>query len=1238
MSRVITCVLACVLLVACQDTPGVECDDGSLCPDGTTCRAIAGTDRCLSDTQLEQCDGKLDRTPCEASPGVAGLCNQGACLRAGCGDGFVSGTEQCDGLDLDGRQDCRDIGYYGEGVLGCKADCTFDQDGCSNLGKCGDGIINNTEQCDAADLGNNTCTTAGGYYMPDGLACNDACRFDFTACQGFCGDGVLDMGEECDRGASGPAQFATSSDNCQDLGYYRDVPITVCNNNCRVARTECIANAGYCGDGVADAEGDEECDTTDLGLVEASGDTAIDCRDLEAQAGRRYYQGALACRSNCTRDTSACQGFCGDGIKTGAEVCDRLDLGTAACGAYGGNLGCNSSCTAFTGACLGFYGDSIVNGNERCDTSNFAGLSCTNFGYNVSGSGELACASGVIVSDGCTTNGYCGDGIVQLGEQCDGADTAGNDCSSAAGAGPLDCDENCQFSTGTCQQAFWQRHTIPNPMGVRIDVLDGYSPNTSSLWLLSRNSDVWQWDGERWHERDLQNVPLPARAIGGLGDDVWVAAEAGAMTRLYRFTWMTPATGTWLPDAMLPQVDDLYSDGTTLWAATADGVWERAANGAWSKVVDGHYHAIDSRDGILMAAGQIVNGTNVARRDRDGTWERLALTLRDDGYKALRTISVISRDQAIVTQAGNPNPEGVEPFGATAYFWNGLEAWTLPLDNATGDTVAVGAYGGEDDDIWLLTASSDFANRRLALFHYTGYSDFEVVRAAPTTLPVSPPADYRFAKIIGSDPGNVWVLGDGAVAHYEGPGWHTAPTQTLRDLTVPGANPRTQQQQALQEVTFTAIASRGTATWVAGCKNNCQEAFIIEHRDEGIAIPNQPARGMGLRWDLQIPIDAMAIDDAGWVWAASGTTIQAVGNARGLLGPPPPSTTLPTPATAAYSLGARVVFGTSNNNQPQLVVHDPIGWTTIDTACATCTLPQLFSIDAIGASSPSDVWIASGDVIARWNGDLANPVWRIENDGASIMPSRVASMWVVNRHEAWQVRAEDMVPGVIVHVTWDDTGAQTARQITRDDGGGIGFVRGVWGSSSQDVWFANEGAEALHWDGARLSAFTLPQGGGRLISGTGPQDVWITGANGALMRLNQRLPATTSGACPAAIPIYCAEAPVTVRGSVGDTPVVYRLVSPLTIGSAKGSVTATVRPLTADSNATVEILQARAEALPTDDVPSMCLLPDVLGMATSRNVELHRGDWKYIHVRNQGVAASSTYELEIVCEQHQPLP
>src|SRR6185369_11322025 len=59
------------------------------------------------------------------------------------------------------------------------------------------------------------------------------------------------------------------------------------------------------------------------------------------------------------------------------------------------------------------------------------------------------------------------------------------------------------------------------------------------------------------------------------------------------------------------------------------------------------------------------------------------------------------------------------------------------------------------------------------------------------------------------------------------------------------------------------------------------------------------------------------------------------------------------------------------------------------------------------------------------------------------------------------------------------------------------YLRGVWGSSSSDVWAVGDGGTLMHWDGARW-ATTLGSTQGRWYGlwGSAANDVWVVGLNG----------------------------------------------------------------------------------------------------------------------------------------------
>jgi cysteine-rich repeat protein len=139
-------------------TGSEECDDGNV-QDGDGCSST-----CLTEPGWDCSSGT-----CLPVTSAGGTDAKGEYRR--CGDGIVSGAEECD----DGASN--DDNTYG----GCSTRCRFII--------CGDGVVNGSEECDLGarnglDPGQNGCTI--GCTRPH-----------------YCGDGNVDtsMGEECDLGA-----------------------------------------------------------------------------------------------------------------------------------------------------------------------------------------------------------------------------------------------------------------------------------------------------------------------------------------------------------------------------------------------------------------------------------------------------------------------------------------------------------------------------------------------------------------------------------------------------------------------------------------------------------------------------------------------------------------------------------------------------------------------------------------------------------------------------------------------------------------------------------------------------------------------------------------------------------------------------------------------------------------------------------------------------------------------------
>ncbi len=195
---------------------GEVCDDGAFNSDDVpnACRTDCSAPYCGDGVKdsFEGCDGvDLGGTSCE-DEGFSGgslSCDLDCSLVVtgctGCGNGTAEGTdpaaagyETCDSTDLRG-EDCVSQGFVW-GTLGCLTNCDLDTSQChTDAAVCGDGVIEDQEQCDMAALGGATCANLGMGFNAGTLACGWNCQYDTSGCS-VCGNGIVDGNEACDDG------------------------------------------------------------------------------------------------------------------------------------------------------------------------------------------------------------------------------------------------------------------------------------------------------------------------------------------------------------------------------------------------------------------------------------------------------------------------------------------------------------------------------------------------------------------------------------------------------------------------------------------------------------------------------------------------------------------------------------------------------------------------------------------------------------------------------------------------------------------------------------------------------------------------------------------------------------------------------------------------------------------------------------------------------------------------------
>ena len=396
-------------------------------------------------------------------PSGSGSGGSGSGGPSGSGSGGPSGSGSGgSGSGSGGSSSGPNLGVCGNGILEQGEQCddgnTNNNDNCTStcrLPGCGDGLINrNTEECDDGNFSNNDL-------------CLNNCVIN------RCGDSILNpVLEECDDGD------LDNTDNCLTIcrwarcgdGYL--FPTEECDDGDQEDYDECVVGNdchwAYCGDGFHYRGFDpnfqsEECDDGNP----SNNDFCLVGCVLNVCGDGWLYDGVEICEDGNLIYGDGCDHFCLD------EVCgngfsqpylgEECDDGNAVNDDF-----CTDSCSR------AICGDGVLQTiiGEQCDDGNVTyGDGCDHFCLNeICGNGihqphlgEQCDDGNAVDDDGCTNScqfPICGDNILQPWEDCDNGDTINGD----------GCDESCIFEV--CGNGYHQPH-----LGEQCD--DGNSQNTN---------------------------------------------------------------------------------------------------------------------------------------------------------------------------------------------------------------------------------------------------------------------------------------------------------------------------------------------------------------------------------------------------------------------------------------------------------------------------------------------------------------------------------------------------------------------------------------------------------------------------------------------------------------------------------------------------------------------------------------------------------------------------------------
>jgi hypothetical protein len=257
-----------------------------------------------------------------------------------CSGSYVNPGEQCDGTAWGPILSCTNLDQFTGGALDCKYDCQFDTSACTGgvSSYCGNGIIDQGEQCDGSNFGEVKQCTQIGAFTGGNVGCNGHCLLDTSLCLGgsgsSCGDNLIRAGEQCDKTNWG------SIHQCSELGNFTGGTL-MCGDNCIFDTSRCTGGGGgFCGNGAIDSG--EECEAANWGGV-------IDCTDFGS-----YVSGTLRCQ-NCRFETAECTSYYPFGTDTNAWLCEQLVPGSQGLCDTDRETGCwdPDSLSATLGKCCG---------------------------------------------------------------------------------------------------------------------------------------------------------------------------------------------------------------------------------------------------------------------------------------------------------------------------------------------------------------------------------------------------------------------------------------------------------------------------------------------------------------------------------------------------------------------------------------------------------------------------------------------------------------------------------------------------------------------------------------------------------------------------------------------------------------------------------------------------------------------------------------------------------------------
>jgi cysteine-rich repeat protein len=337
---------------------------------------------------------------------------------------------------------------------------------------CGNGVVEEGEECDMgaynSDLAPDSCRRwcifahCGDQVVDTGEECDDGNNLSGDGCSSTCqrerscGDGVVDSPEQCDDGND------VSGDGCSSTCQWEyDCGDGACetdrNESCMVCPEDCCP----CGDGLCESLKGETCAT-------CKEDCCPSCGDGVLGSTEQCDDGNNVSGDGCSVDCKDEDGVptCGNGIWEAGEACEdgnTLDLDGCSstcqlefvCGDGTCEASSGETCALCPGDCCPDCGNGVINPGEECDGASLGGVTCESLCYP---GGTPSCTAHCTIDPSTCTGSLpvCGNGVLECGEECDQGALGGLSCNALGyGDGELGCSSSCALDFQGCGALLW---------------------------------------------------------------------------------------------------------------------------------------------------------------------------------------------------------------------------------------------------------------------------------------------------------------------------------------------------------------------------------------------------------------------------------------------------------------------------------------------------------------------------------------------------------------------------------------------------------------------------------------------------------------------------------------------------------------------------------------------------------------------------------------------------------------